>query len=82
MQANRISCYEGKLAELLQQLPENAQRHYKQRQQDAANSEAALRWTFPQPILDEKTFREEHADGDSSEESETFTQKTMTKDCR
>ncbi len=69
-QVERISQHEARHAELLQRLPEHVQQHFRQRQQDAAPSDAALRWSIPQPILDEGHFRAEHAGDTSADDSE------------
>ena len=59
-----ISDFEAKHAALLAQLPDEWRRHYSARQQDAAETEAALRWVIPSPlILDEAAFRVEHGSG-------------------
>lgn len=70
LQVERISQYEARHAELLQQMPEEVQAHFRRRQVAAADSDGALCWTFPQLILDEQQFREEHAIGSSSEDSD------------
>mgnify|MGYP007061297737 CR=1 FL=1 len=69
VQVERISQYEARHVELLSRLPQQLQQHFRRRQREAAGSDAALRWSFPQPILDEGGFREEHAGDSSSDES-------------
>lgn len=66
----RISQHEARHAELLQHLPPPLREHFQRRQREAAPSDDALRWIFPQPILDEAAFRAEHA-GDTSSGSES-----------
>ncbi|GAB4820398.1 hypothetical protein N2152v2_007444 [Parachlorella kessleri] len=67
--AERISEYEARHVQLLVGLPQQLQQHFRRRQHEAAGSDAALRWSFPQPIFDEGRFREEHAGDSSSDES-------------
>lgn len=69
-QVERISQFEARHAQLLDQLSEPVQQHFRRRQREAAPSDAALRWSFPPPILDEAAFREEHAGAGSSSSSE------------
>ncbi|PNW70419.1 hypothetical protein CHLRE_17g719050v5 [Chlamydomonas reinhardtii] len=53
----RIGALESQHAKLLAGLPEESQRHYWSRHQEACDGQGADRWVFPPPIYDEEEYR-------------------------
>lgn len=58
--AEHISSLERQRATLLEALPGALQKHIIARQQEAAETPAALQWVIPAPIFNEEAFRLEH----------------------
>ncbi|KAG2437905.1 hypothetical protein HXX76_005521 [Chlamydomonas incerta] len=53
----RIGALESQHAKLLAGLPEESQRHYWSRHEEACDGQGADRWVFPPPIYDEEEYR-------------------------
>eukprot|EP00198_Chlamydomonas_reinhardtii_P014441 XP_001703778.1 predicted protein [Chlamydomonas reinhardtii] len=56
-EVERIGALESQHAKLLAGLPEESQRHYWSRHQEACDGQGADRWVFPPPIYDEEEYR-------------------------
>ncbi|BDA43030.1 hypothetical protein COCOBI_04-0400 [Coccomyxa sp. Obi] len=63
---DRIAELEAQHAALLGQLPEQTRQKFRRRHAEASEAPGSGNWIFPQPILDEASYRQQFADAGSS----------------
>ncbi|CAL8468971.1 g8512 [Coccomyxa elongata] len=62
---DRIAELEAQHAALLAQLPHETRQKFRRRHAEASEAPGSGNWTFPQPILDEASYRQQFADSAS-----------------